>query len=77
MKKPLSQKAMVKSYLDNSGRLTQLAALNMFGSLRLSHIVWKLKKEGMEIDKEMIRTAPSKFSKTGKLVAVYFKVKFD
>jgi len=72
-----SQKKQIREHLENGMRITQLGALNMYGCLRLSHVIWKLKKEGMNIDKDMVRTAPSKFSKKGKLVASYYKKRVD
>ena len=72
-----TQKELIKEWLENEIHLTQIGALNMFGCFRLSHVIWKLKKEGMDIDKNMIRTTPSKFSKKGKLVASYYLKKVD
>jgi len=72
-----SQKKQIREHLEKGLRLTQIGALTLFGCFRLSHVIWKLKKEGMDIDKDMIRTAPSKFSKKGKFVASYYLKRVD
>ena len=45
----MSQKSQIKSYLEYGNKITPLEALNMFGSFRLSAIIYNLKKEGMNI----------------------------
>ena len=89
MKKP-SQKKQIRACLENHGNLTQLGALNMFGCMRLSDVIYKIKRDYRdeyeficpsefvpEIETKMVRTSPSKFSKTGKLVACYSLKIFD
>ena len=55
-----SQKSMVRDYLTNGGRLTPMQALVMFGSLRLSGIIFELKKEGLDITKDMVKVSKRK-----------------
>ena len=40
----MSQQAQIKSYLEYGNKITPLEALNMFGSFRLSEIIYNLKK---------------------------------
>lgn len=60
-----SQKARIKAWLQAGNSITPLEALSRFGCLRLSAIVFDLKKDGMDIATEIIKT------ESGKRVAEY------
>ena len=86
-----TQKQQIREYLEAGNSITQLAALNDFGCMRLADVIFKIRNDYQDeydyrvdlsiplkdIKTEMIRTAPSKFSKTGKLIAKYSLIKFD
>ena len=55
-----TQKANVRAWLLNGNTITPLEALNKFGSLRLSAIVFKLREEGMPIEMERLQVSPRK-----------------
>lgn len=55
-----TQKAQVRNYLLDGHSITQLEALNMFRSLRLSAIIFDLREEGLPIVTEKIQVAPRK-----------------
>ena len=55
-----SQKAMVRAWLLDGKRITPLEALNRFGTLRLSAIIFVLRDEGLPIVTEKIQVAPRK-----------------
>ena len=56
----VSQKARVRAWLLEGHKLTPLEALRMFGSLRLSAIIFDLREEGLPIVTEKIQVAPRK-----------------
>lgn len=55
-----TQKANVRAWLLKGHSITPLEALNRFGSLRLSAIIFDLREEGMPIVTEKIQVAPRK-----------------
>lgn len=55
-----SQKAMVRSHLLDGKPITQLEALKLYGSLRLSAIIYDLRDEGIPIEMERICVSPRK-----------------
>ena len=55
-----TQKSMVRAWLLDGNTLTPLEALNRFGSLRLSAIIFDLREEGLPIVTEKIQVAPRK-----------------
>lgn len=55
-----SQKAQVRKHIIEGKSITQLEALNKFGSLRLSAIVFDLREEGLPIKTEIIQVSPKK-----------------
>ena len=55
-----TQKARVRSWLMEGNKITPLEALRMFGSLRLSAIIFDLRDEGLPIVTEKIQVAPRK-----------------
>lgn len=55
-----SQKAQVKAWLLAGHSITQLEALKMFGSLRLSAIIFDLREEGLPIVTEKLQVSPKK-----------------
>ena len=55
-----SQKTMIRAHLLEGKHITQLDALKMFGALRLSAIIFDLRKEGMDIVTEKIQVSPRK-----------------
>ena len=55
MKKDKSQKSEILRYLQTHKRgITSLQAIELFGATRLSDIIFRLRKEGHDIRKEMI-----------------------
>ena len=56
-----SQKAAVRAYLNQGNTLTALEALRMFGTLRLSAIIFDLREEGIKIDMKRIKTDSGKW----------------
>ena len=55
-----TQKSIVRQHLLDGNSITQLEALNLCGSLRLSAIVFKLREEGLPIVTEKIQVSPKK-----------------
>lgn len=55
-----TQKANVRAWLLNGNTITPLEALNKFGSLRLSAIIFDLREEGLPIVTEKIQVSPRK-----------------
>jgi len=55
-----TQKANVRAWLLNGNTITPLEALNKFGSLRLSAIIFKLREEDLPIITEKIQVSPRK-----------------
>lgn len=56
----MSQKARVREWLNDGHSITQLEALSLFRSLRLSAIIFDLREEGMDIVTEMLQISPKK-----------------
>ena len=50
-----SQKSLVLNHLKNDNGITPLEALNKFGAFGLSAIIFDLKKDGYDIDTEIIK----------------------
>ena len=61
-----TQNEKIKKYLDAGNTLTPLEALNLFGCFRLATRIFELKKQGLNIDSEMVEDAS-----TGKRYAKY------
>lgn len=61
-----TQRAQIAKYLMAGNKITPLEALNKFGSLRLSAVVFDLKKKGYKINSAKIKTD------SGKYVAQYW-----
>jgi len=55
-----TQKSIVRQHLLDGKSITQIEALNLCGSLRLSAIVFKLREEGLPIITEKIQVSPRK-----------------
>ena len=55
-----TQKANVRAWLLNGRSITPLEALNNFGSLRLSAIIFRLREEGLPIEMERLQVSPKK-----------------
>ncbi len=55
-----SQKKQIREHLLSGKHITQLDALKLYGALRLSAIVFELRKEGLPIVMEKIQVAPRK-----------------
>lgn len=55
-----TQKANVRAWLLDGRSITPLEALNNFGSLRLSAIIFRLREEGLPIITEKIQVSPRK-----------------
>ena len=64
-KSTATQKSLIKEYLLSGKHLTPLDALELFGCMRLAAAVHTLKKEGLDIQTDIITTP------TGKKVASY------
>lgn len=61
-----SQRKQIAAYLMAGHRITPLEALNMFGSLRLSAVIFDLKKQGYNIQSSKEKMP------NGKWVGVYW-----
>ena len=55
-----SQKANVRAWLLDGRSITPLEALNNFGSLRLSAIIFRLREDGLPIEMERLQVSPKK-----------------
>lgn len=55
-----SQKAMIRAHLLDGKSITPLEALNNFGILRLSAIIFRLREEGLPIEMERLQVSPKK-----------------
>lgn len=55
-----SQKAQVRAHLLRGKSITPLEALNHYGSLRLSAIIFDLREEGLPIVTEKLQVSPKK-----------------
>jgi hypothetical protein len=55
-----TQKSNVRAWLLKGNMLTPLDALRMFGSLRLSAIIFRLREEGLPIVTEKLQVSPRK-----------------
>ena len=55
-----TQKSIVRQHLLDGKSITQLEALNLCGSLRLSAIVFDLREEGLPIITEKLQVSPRK-----------------
>lgn len=53
----MSQKQQVLNHLETVGELSPLDAFNLFGTMRLSAIIFALKKEGVEIDTRYVQNS--------------------
>ena len=65
-----SQKKLIRAHLLSGKCITQLDALRLFGALRLSAIIFDLRKEGMDIVTEKIQVSPRK-----RCASYYLKIK--
>jgi hypothetical protein len=45
----MTQKQAIKKHLEGGGAITPLEALHYYGCFRLADIIFKLKKEGLDI----------------------------
>ena len=50
-----SQKSLVLNHLKNDNGITPMEALKLFGAIRLSAIIFDIKKDGYDIDTEIIK----------------------
>jgi len=57
-----SQRAAIKRALKAGEKLTHLDALRKFGCARLAARIHELRKEGMDIAKEMVEVGDSRFA---------------
>lgn len=55
-----TQKSIVRQYLLDGKSITQLEALRICGSLRLSAIIFCLREEGLPIETERLQVSPKK-----------------
>lgn len=55
-----TQKSVVRQHLLDGKSITQLEALRLCGSLRLSAIIFDLREEGLPIITEKIQVSPKK-----------------
>lgn len=61
-----SQATMIGNYLMEGNHITPLEALNLFGSMRLSAVIFTLRERGYKINSQRVKTS------TGKWVAEYW-----
>ena len=61
-----SQASQIAAYMMQGNKITPLEALNLFGSLRLSAVIFVLHERGYKIQVERVKTS------TGKWVAQYW-----
>lgn len=61
-----SQASQIAAYMMQGNKITPLEALDLFGSLRLSAIIFVLRERGYKIQVERVKT------NTGKWVAQYW-----
>lgn len=61
-----SQASQIASYMMQGNKITPLEALDLFGSLRLSAVIFVLRERGYKIQVERVKT------NTGKWVAQYW-----
>lgn len=45
-----TQKKAVRKHLEDYGHITAIMALSEYGCFRLSHIIYKLREDGLKID---------------------------
>ena len=55
-----TQQSIVRQHLLDGKSITQLEALNLCGSLRLSAIIFDLREEGLPIETERLQVSPKK-----------------
>lgn len=55
-----TQKSIVRQHLLDGNSITQLEALDLCGSLRLSAIIFDLREEGLPIITEKLQVSPRK-----------------
>ena len=55
-----SQKAMIRAHLLDGKSITQLDALRLYRCLRLSAVIFRLRKEGLPIEMERLQVSPKK-----------------
>lgn len=55
-----SQKKLIREHLLKGKHITQLDALNEYGCLRLSAVIYDLRAEGLPIVMEKLQVAPRK-----------------
>ena len=56
MKKTKSQRSEVLRYMETHKGITSIQAIEKFGATRLSDIIFRLRKDGYDIETEMITT---------------------
>ena len=61
-----SQAAQILAYMMRGNRITPLEALDLFGSMRLSAVIFTLRERGYVIQTEKVKT------NTGKYVSAYW-----
>lgn len=49
-----SQKDLILAYLEQNGSITPLEAQKLFGCMRLGARIWDLRRDGYDIQKEMV-----------------------
>ncbi len=64
----MSQINQIKSYLDGGGSITQIGALEMFGSLRLAVTINTLRGRGMNIVTVMEKNNSKRYARYFKAV---------
>jgi len=56
-----TQKEQIKNYLEQGNKITSLEALHRFGCFRLADVIYKLKKDGANIETKMIKVIPKRW----------------
>lgn len=59
----MSKQEKVKNHLNKGKSITAIDALKLYGSFRLSAIIFNLRKEGMKITSEVMTKNGSNFAK--------------
>ena len=58
----ITKKKMVENYLNTGRTITSWEAIRLFGATRLSDIIFKLKKEGKQIQRRLINNEGTHYS---------------
>lgn len=57
----------IKAHLDSGKAITPIEALNLYGCFRLADVVFRLKKQGMNIETNIVKQNGKKFASYKKI----------